>query len=154
LNHAGTGPLPDRTVRTLHEWNARRAEPWRVTDHDHVFPALRHTRAMCASLIGASASEIALVPNTSHGLSLAARARPLAAGDVVLTYDGECPGVVYPWMAIGGSRDIELRRIPARDGLPDEEALLAALDAPRVRAVMVSWVAYATGYRTDLMRLG
>ena len=31
LNHAGTGPLPARTVRALHEWDCVRAEPWKNT---------------------------------------------------------------------------------------------------------------------------
>jgi hypothetical protein len=31
LNHAGTGPLPARTVRALGEWDRIRAEPWRNT---------------------------------------------------------------------------------------------------------------------------
>jgi selenocysteine lyase/cysteine desulfurase len=38
--------------------------------------------------------------------------------------------------------------------LPDEEAILATLDQPRVRAVVLSWVSFATGYRVDVARIG
>jgi selenocysteine lyase/cysteine desulfurase len=41
-----------------------------------------------------------------------------------------------------------------RDRLPDEDAIIAALDGPRVRALTVSWVSFATGARLDLARLG
>ncbi len=85
LNNAGTGPQPQRAVTALEEWAAWRTQPWRVPDQEVVFPALAHVRALCAKLIGARDTEIALVPNTSFGLSLAARSLPLKPGDVVLT---------------------------------------------------------------------
>jgi len=45
-------------------------------------------------------------------------------------------------------------RLPCIDGLPDEDALLRALDRPRVKVLTTSWVQFATGYRVDLDRLG
>jgi selenocysteine lyase/cysteine desulfurase len=39
-------------------------------------------------------------------------------------------------------------------GLPDENALLAALDQPRVKVLALSWVSFATGYACDLAMLG
>jgi selenocysteine lyase/cysteine desulfurase len=52
-------------------------------------------------------------------------------------------------------RGVRHERIPCTpDGIPDEEALHAALDNPRVRVVSVSWVHFITGYRTDLAALG
>jgi cysteine desulfurase/selenocysteine lyase len=154
LNHAGTGPLPERTVNALHHWNSNRAEPWRVPDHTAVFPALRRTRELCATLIGATPGEIALVPNTSYGLSLAARSLPLRPGDVVVTHEREFPSIIYAWTAIGEERGLVLRHVPTRGGLADEDALIRALDAYDARAVVISWVGFATGYRTDLARLG
>jgi len=154
LNHAGTGPLPRRTVETLQSWAAIRAEPWRTPDHSLVFPVLDRTRQLCAKLIGALPAEIALVPNTSHGLNVAARALPIAPGDVVLISDGEFPSTVYVWQSLCRSRGITTHMVPTRDGLLDEEAILRLLDAPQVKAVTVSWVSFATGYRIDLERLG
>lgn len=154
LNHAGTGPMPRRSIVALKEWAELRAEPWKIIDHETVFPALARVRAQCASLIGARAGEIALVPNTSTGLSAVARMLPLEPGDTVLTSDREFPSVVYAWRALGRSRDIHLRLVSTRGGWPDEEALLRALDDPRVRALTVSWVSFASGYRIDLARLG
>lgn len=154
LNNAGTGPLPQRAVAALQEWAALRTQPWRVTDHEVVFPALAHVRALCAKLIGARDTEIALVPNTSFGLSLAARSLRLEPGDMVLASDKEFPSVIYAWRSIERAHGIHLKLLPTREGLLDEEALIAALDEPRVRVVTVSWVSFATGYRVDLERLG
>jgi cysteine desulfurase / selenocysteine lyase len=155
LNNASTGPLPERTVDAVSAFTRRRAEPWRITDPE-IFDIMRRARALAAGLIGASSDEIAVMPNTTYGINLAARALPLRDGDVVLSFDREFPANVYPWMALDHARGVELRRVPCADGrLPDEEALHRALDAePRVKAVSVSWVSFATGYRADLARLG
>ena len=155
LNNASTGPLPQRTVGALDAFTARRAEPWRISDAMQ-FGTVARTRELAARLIGASTSEIAVATNTSHGLNLAARSLPLAEGDVVLTFDREFPANIYPWMAVEQARGIRLHRIPCTEnGLPDEDALLRALDeVPQVRVVSVSWVQFASGYRIDIARLG
>lgn len=153
LNSASTGPLPVRTVDTLGEWARRRQRPQTITLEEQ-FGILRTARARCAALIGADPSEIALAPNTSAGINLAARALPLGPGDVIVASDGEFPANVYPWMALAEARGAELRLLPHAGDGPDEDALVAALDEPRVRVLAVSWVAFGTGHRVDLARLG
>jgi len=153
LNHAGTGPLPERAVAAHAEWARLRAEPWRIT-FEMQFGTLARSRELCARLVGAGPDEIALMVNTSYGLNLAARALPLREGDVVLSFDREFPANVYPWMALARTAGVRFEQLPVRDGVPDEEALLAALDRPRVRAVSVSWVSFSSGYQLDLARIG
>jgi cysteine desulfurase / selenocysteine lyase len=153
LNHASTGPLPQRAVDALQEATALRAEPWRFTQ-ELQFGTLAKARAGCARLINGDAHDIALMVNTSYGLNLAARALPFDTGDVVITSDREYPSNIYPWMELEAARGITLKRIPCDGVLPDEEAIMAALDGPRVRAVVLSWVSFATGYRIDVARIG
>ena len=153
LNHASTGPLPQRAVDALTEAAQLRAEPWRFTA-EMQFGSLAKARAACARLIGAHPSEIAATVNTSYGLNLAARALPFEPGDVVVTSDREYPSNIYPWMELEVARGIKLERVPCAGILPDEEAIMAAIDRPRVRAVVLSWVSFATGYRVDVDRIG
>lgn len=152
LDHAYAGSLPVRTLVALGDAVNRRAAPFRI-DAQLQLATLAHSRALAARLINASPSEIACMVNTSYGINLAARALRLGPGDVVLSYDGEFPANVYPWMALERT-GVRFEMIPTRDGLPDEAALLDALDRPGVRAVTVSWVAFATGSRIDLATLG
>ena len=152
LNNGSTGPLPRRTVDALAEFNERRAAPYLITEEVQ-FGTLRRSRELIARLINARVDDIALMVNTSYGINLAARALPLTAGDVVVTNDREFPANIYPWMALE-QQGIRLERVPCRDGLPDEAALLRALDHPRVKVLTTSWVAFASGYRVDLERLG
>ena len=57
-------------------------------------------------------------------------------------------------MAASRARGFTLHTVPARDGLLDEEALLAALEQTGVRVLALSWVGFATGFVADLDRIG
>lgn len=153
LNNASTGPLPESALRALADFDALRAEPWRISQ-EFQFGTVARARELAARLIGASSAEIALMTNTSYGLNLAARALPIRPGDVVLTSDREFPSNVYPWMALEEGRGARFERIPCVARLADEAAILAALDRPRVKVLVLSWVSFETGYALDLARLG
>jgi selenocysteine lyase/cysteine desulfurase len=152
LNNASIGAMPRRSVDALNAFNTARAEPFRLT-LEHEWGTTRRARELAARLIGATPDEIALVPNTSGGINLAALTLPLSPGDVVLSPDKEFPANVYPWMARHRS-GVRLEQLPVVSDLPDEEALLRALERPEVRVLAISWVGFAHGYRADLERLG
>ena len=153
LNNASTGPLPQRTVAALDEWNRLRANPQRAPQ-ELQFGTLARSRALIASMIGADAAEIALAANTSFGLNLAAFSLPLKQGDVVLSPDLEFPANVYPWMQLAARRGIEYRRLSCDEGVLDPDRLARELKDERVRAVTVSWVQAVSGARVDLTALG
>ena len=152
LNHASVGPLPERTRLALEDFNRKRAAPFQLPDRD-LMATMATSRRLAAELIGAQAEEVALTINTGFGLSLAARALPLQAGDIVLASDKEFPANVYPWMLL---RDlgVTLELAPTTpEGWPDEELLLERLGDPKVRVLAVSLVQFSNGYTVDLARL-
>ncbi len=152
LNAASTGPNPQSAVDTFAKWAELRAQPHRIP-LSLMFDAAATARRQFAALVGADADEIALMPNTTYGLNLAARALPLRPG-VILTFDGEFPSCVYPFQALG-SRGVSLELIPRVNGLPDEDALVTAIaQRDDVVAVVVSWVQFANGFVADLDRIG
>ena len=153
LNAASTGPQPRRTVEKLKEWAELRGSMHKI-DYEMQFGTLRRSRELCARLIGAKHTEIALATNTGFGINLAARALPLKAGDVFLLSDGEFPANVYPWMGAAMNRGLQYKSLPMKEGLLDEDNLIAALDDPKVKCLAVSWIGFATGYRADLERIG
>jgi len=154
LDHASTGPIPARARLAMAAFAVKRAEPFRLTTSDY-FPVLRLARERAAQLIGASPASIALMTNTTHGVNLAARALPYGAGDVILSTQGEFPANVYPWMAAARARGAEHRLLPLSGELPDEAALMRAIETdPRVKVVALSWVSYWSGHRFDLPAIG
>jgi len=153
LNNAAIGPIPERTRRTLDEFTAKRTAPHLLPDRE-LLAGLHSAREAVAQLINAETGEIALATNTSYGLNLAARALPLAPGDVVLVSDREFPANVYPWLLLK-KQGIDVELAPcAAEGWPDEDYLVERLEDPRVRVLAVSFVQFSNGYRADLARLG
>ena len=152
LDNAKTGALPASAVAAAAKWAALRAEPFRLSAYQDL-EVFRKCRELVAKLIGANIGEIACMVNTSYGINLASLGLPLKPGDVVLTYEGEYPADVYPWMSLA-KKGVKLEFIPKRDGLQDEARLLEELKRPDVRVVTMSWVSFSTGYRADLATIG
>jgi cysteine desulfurase/selenocysteine lyase len=152
LDNAKTGALPARAVAALKRWADLRAEPFRLSTYEDL-EVFRRARELLAKLVGAKIEEIACMHNTSYGINVASLCLPLESGDVVLTYEGEYPADVYPWMSLA-RKGVKLELIPKRDGLQDEARLLEELKRPDVKVVTMSWVSFSTGYRADLATIG
>jgi len=153
LNAASVGPIPERTRLALEAFNAKRTAPHLLPDRE--LDAMHAAaRSAAARLIGATPEEIALAPNTSTGLNIAAGALPLGAGDIALLSDREFPANVYPWLA-QRRRGVVVELAPVTpQGFPDEDYLVERLTDPRVRLLAVSMVQFSNGWRADLARLG
>lgn len=151
LNHAAVAPWPGRTadaVAAFAEENRTRgaaAYPdWLKTE--------RALRARIRRLIHAeSEDDIALVKNTSEGLSLVAYGLDWQDGDNVVSTNQEFPSNRIVWESLAGF-GVEARAVDLSVEDP-EGAIIEAIDA-RTRLVSVSSVQYATGLRMDLVRLG
>ncbi|HSJ14613.1 MAG TPA: aminotransferase class V-fold PLP-dependent enzyme [Longimicrobiales bacterium] len=157
LNAAGYGPLPARALAAAEHYQRRRAAA-ELTEDDFV-AALVPARAAAARIVGAHAEEIALCPNTSVGINIAAsivrqRRRQGDPRHVIVVSQGEFPANVYPWLAL--ERDgFRVRLIPTDPlGRPDEPALFRALMEPDVAVLALSAVQFSTGWRADLEGLG
>lgn len=117
------------------------------------YAAYERARHLAAELTGSLATEIALLKNTSEGVSTVAFGLDWKSGDNVLIPGGEFPANFYPWQALA-ARGVELRTIPV-----DANGAFAPADAEklmdaRTRVLALSFVNYATGFRADLEALG
>jgi cysteine desulfurase / selenocysteine lyase len=151
LNHAGVSPIPASAAAAgadllaqVRDEGAYRHRKWvEVADG---------ARGLFARLVGASPDEIALVKNTSEGISLVAAGFPWREGDNLVTANVEFPANVYPWLRLR-PRGVEVRMVQARGGRIPCEDLFQACDA-RTRLIALSSVEFANGYRNDLPRIG
>ncbi|MDA0329141.1 MAG: aminotransferase class V-fold PLP-dependent enzyme [Gemmatimonadetes bacterium] len=152
LNAASWGILPRVAATEVAELTMRR----NLMDgfQEAEAGAIQHRcRSVLAELLGTSVNEIALAPNTSFGVNLAAALlRSGPPGTIVLS-EGEFPANVLPFKALT-SVGFTVRIIPATEaGTPDEPALIEALGEDVV-ALAVSSVQFASGYLADMQRLG
>lgn len=147
FDHAAVAPLTRGAQQQLGAWATDMAE------HGDVHwlawaAAAERARQRLAQLLGAQTEEIALLRNTTEGLSLVAEGFPWRAGDNVVVPSDEFPSNLYAWMNLA-SRGVEVRRVAA--GPSGVE--LADIDAAcndRTRVVAASWVGYASGRRQPL----
>jgi selenocysteine lyase/cysteine desulfurase len=104
-------------------------------------------------LIGAQASDIALMGNTTRGVIDIALCFPWKKGDRVVLFEGEFPSNVTPWQQAAALFGAEVVFLSGAEYLRDTEAALSRLKqeiARGVRLVAVSAVQFQTGFRMPL----
>ena len=152
LNHAAVSPWPRRTAAAV----AAFAEENRFRGAQHYPDWLeveKRLRERLRRLIGArSSDEIALLKNTSEGLSVIAHGIDWQPGDKVVIPASEFPSNRIVWESLG-VYGVEVQAVDLYSGQEPEIALIEAVDA-RTRLLSVSSVQYDTGLRLDLARLG
>jgi len=150
FDHAAVAPLPNPSAQAIETWSRQAAELG-----DTAWPQwerrVNEVRELAAQLIAADTSEIALVPNTTAGINLVAEGFPWRDGDNVVTPANEFPSNLYPWMNLA-DRGVETRRVQVDDVEVDLNRIADACDQ-RTRIISVSWVGYASGWRTDVDEL-
>lgn len=152
LNHAAVAPWPTRTataVANFAEENRRRGAQhypsWLLVE--------QRLRERLQRLIGArSVDEIALLKNTSEGLSVIAHGLDWRPGDNVIIPAREFPSNRIVWESLA-EYGVQVRAVDVHASDDPEAALMQALDA-HTRVLSVSAVRYDTGLRLDLVRLG
>ena len=152
LNHAGISPWPRRAALAVQRFAEENAiagplhyDRWLETEH--------RLRGQLRSLINAaSTDEIALLKNTSEGLSFVAGGLSWSPGDNIVTCAEEFPSNRIPWQALS-ERGVILREIALPPDGDLESALGAACDR-HTRLLTISSVQFASGFRVELDALG
>jgi len=150
LNHAAISPWPAAVgdaMRGFVEMNVAQGPlgyaKWLDTEQS--------LRRRAAALIGAEQDDLALIKNTSEGLSLIAAGLDWQPGDALVCCAGDFPSNLMPWHQLVPDF-VDVREVPF-DVRDPETVLLGALDDD-VRVLAVSSVRYDSGVRLDLDRLG
>ena len=151
LSHAAVTALPHCAAQAMADYAYSSCK-----DHQE-FPefmkTMAETRQLSANLIGAEASEVALLGPTSLGLSLFAKGISWEPEDEVICYMDDYPANVYPWM--------ELERIGVKVKYlkPDElgvitPELIESNLSGKTRLVALASCNYLSGYRIDIDSIG
>lgn len=157
FNHAGVSPSPTAVANAMRAF-IDTCSAGAYLDGDW-WGHLERVRAAAATFIGADAAEVAMVKNTSEGLSTVAFGLDLKPGDRVVTAAVEYPANVYPWVEACRRAGAELVLVPeeadaAGRAVVPLEKLLAAVGHERTRVLTISHVEFGSGQRHDLHALG
>jgi cysteine desulfurase / selenocysteine lyase len=153
LNHAAIGPWPRRTAQVVAQM-AQQIMSRGGSDYPDWLETEQRLRGRIVSLIrGGQPADIALVKNTSEGLSIISQGLDWATGDTVVGIAHDFCSNEMVWQVLA-ARGVIYHPVDALAADDPEQVLIDALDMdvpPRLLAV--SSVHFATGYRFDLQRL-
>ena len=115
------------------------------------YKVLEEVRTRFAAIVGAEASEISFVKNTSEGLNITASGLRVEAGDNIILNELEHPNNTHCWNLLQ-KKGVEIRNVPQKDGRVDVEDINATIDA-KTRAVTIASTTNM-GFRFDLEKVG
>jgi cysteine desulfurase/selenocysteine lyase len=147
LNHAAVTPLPRRSAAAM-QGLAEDALQFGSLHYDQWLDAYEGVRLAAARLMGADRSEIALVKNTSEGISTIAQGLDWRPGDRIVAFREEFPSNYYPWLRLEAHR-CSVDWLSVND--PLEKIDVACTGA---RFLSISFVQYLSGFRADLNAIG
>lgn len=152
LNHAAVSPWPTLTTKAVQDFAQQNCQSgsknyplWLETEEQ--------LREMLCQLINAdSADDIALLKNTSEGLSVIAYGIDWQVGDNIVIPAGEFPSNRVVWESLS-PQGVETRQIDIMSTSDPELALMQAVD-DRTRLISISAVQYHNGFRLNLEKIG
>ena len=152
VNHAAVAPWPQVSVQAVKNFadengriGSRHYMQWLKTEQE--------LKQRLATLINAaSTDEIALLKNTSEGLSVIAYGLDWQAGDNIIIATEEFPSNRIVWESLA-SKGVSVQLVELRGATNPEQLLINHINS-RTRLLSISGVQYASGLRMDLQRLG
>jgi cysteine desulfurase / selenocysteine lyase len=147
LNHAAVAPLSGPAARAMKSL-ADDVCCHGSLHYDKWMEAYAGLRTAAAKLINASPGEIAILKNTSEGISTVAEGLHWNPGDKVIVFEEEFPANYYPWLRLE-RRGVELKALSIYDPI---EKIATEIEGARLLAI--SYVNYLSGFRVDLRRIG
>jgi cysteine desulfurase/selenocysteine lyase len=147
LNHAAVAPLPRRAALAMQAL-AQEAADFGTLHYDRWLDTYEAVRVAAARLIGANRNEIALMKNTSEGISTVARGLDWHPGDRIVAFREEFPSNYYPWLRLESHR-CSVDWLSVKD--PLEKIEIACTGA---KLLAISFVQYLGGFRANLNAIG
>ena len=151
LGHAGVTALPTCAAEAMKSYVSSSSEDQQ--EFGGVLKEIESTRRDAAALLGAEASEIALLGPTSLGLSLFANGIDWKKGDEVVVYGDDYPANVYPWLNLQ-SRGVVIRWLETETLGKITPACVEASLTPATRLVALASCHFQTGWRIDIPAIG
>ena len=152
LNSAAVAPQPAtaveavvRQLRDVSENGSTNYADWIATKNS--------ARSLVAKMLNVRPEQIAFMRNTSDGLATVANGLKWQTGDNIVSFAKEFPANFYAWRRIRDRFGVELRLCSEREGRIDLGELVGLIDA-NTKVVAISAVQFASGFGTDLERVG
>ena len=152
LNCAYLSPLMDPVIAAGQVAVLRKQHPWQIL-HGDFYREVEELRGLFAGLIDASKDDVAIVPSTAYGISVAATNIAVSAGENIVVPEAEHPSTFHRWRVLAADNGAELREAMPVGSESWADAVVARIDG-RTKAVSVPNVHWSDGRLFDLERIG
>ncbi|HZH33267.1 MAG TPA: aminotransferase class V-fold PLP-dependent enzyme, partial [Pyrinomonadaceae bacterium] len=152
LNHAAVSPPPVTALAAINEQLNDVAANGSL-HYRSWLSRKENARRLAAEMLNVKSEQIAFMRNTSDGLSTVANGMKWNKGENIVTFQNEFPANVYAWRRIRDEFGVELRFCPERGARIDLDEFCSLIDE-KTRLVSISAVQYASGFRSDLRKIG
>ena len=147
LNHAAVAPLCRPAAEAI-RWLAADSMEFGSLHYGQWLETYEGLRRAAARLMGAEHGEIALMKNTSEGISTIANGLDWRPGDKIVAFREEFPSNYYPWKRLEET-GVHVEWLSYLDPLDRiDQACRGA------RLLAISFVQYLSGHRIDLEAIG
>src|SRR6266404_3510658 len=147
LNHAAVAPLSRRAAEAMQRL-AEDALCNGSLNYQQWLDTYDGLRRAAARLVNGTPEEIALMKNTSEGISTIALCLDWRPGDRIVAFREEFPSNQYPWERLA-SKGVKIEWLSVTDPLDRIDEVCKG-----ARLLAISFVQYLTGYRADLAAIG
>jgi selenocysteine lyase/cysteine desulfurase len=155
LNSAGWSPLPRATQDAARAAVSRKGQPWTLgadfADRQH-----ERARAAAAALIGADASDVALVSSVGYGVAIAGKLLPIARGSRVLVLANDHTSPVLEWIARADAQGFTVETVAQPADGNWTSAVLEAIGrpgAPPLALASISSIHWSDGGLLDIGKI-
>lgn len=152
LNCAYMSPLSHATIAAGEIGLRGKQHPWSITPPDF-FSGTAELRGLAASIMGATPSDIALVPSASYGIAVAAANLPLRRGQEVLVLAEAFPSMVYAWQEAARAAGAAMVTVP-RPADDDWTSAVLAHITERTAVASLPQCHWTDGGLLDLAAIG
>lgn len=148
LNTASCGLFSEKSLKTVQQTIQQYTEKGSVV-RDSWYDELSGIRNNAARLVGASASEIALITNFTSGIYQAAHL--LKEHSRVLVVEDDYPTLLLPWQLLG----YQVHSIAAeQNGSIRLDKIESSIREHQIQIMAITHVQYSSGFRISLEELG
>lgn len=152
LNSAAVSPIPAPAIEAINRQLADVAAHGTL-HFDEWVDTKNRARALIGKMLKVRAGQVAFLRNTSDGFASIANGLKWDSGDNIVSFEREFPANFYAWRRLRDEFDVELRLCPERNGRIDLDELTSLIDS-NTKIVALSAVQYASGFNSDLERIG
>jgi cysteine desulfurase / selenocysteine lyase len=149
LDSAHFTPYPQRVVDKLNKFITGFTQDY-INLSKFNIDMVKELKQTCGKLINASADDIIITSNATHGINIFANGIALEPSDNKVAFlDSEFPAVVYPWLNQESLGKAKVLTIPSSKGYANETVIKKSLIDYNIRVFNLSYVQFL-GYRYKL----